>query len=396
MTIGTVDKLGLNQPYADRSDLRLQCLGVLRFPLALIVVFNHCFDIRDFSVGGEWMTIADFPLYATILSFIDAFLRGYSVPIYFFISGFLFFLWFQPSKKGYLGKLRRRVNTLLIPYIVWNAVAIVLMLVRVLPIFGSLSPFTEARANITPSSILSCFWTYDGSLISTTFAAGAMEQEVVRGTAPIDGPLWFIRNLMILVLLTPLIYWIIKKAKHYFLLLFTLLYILLPYSPIDDVYGLLPSLYFFSWGAYLTIHHHDIALCFGRFFKTSMVLFPMLALLHVFSQYFIPEASITIKLLNTIVAPVFAYNIAYWLLRKGICKVHPFLVSAGMFLYVGHAMLVGPIAHLFMAFIPPLSSIAQIIIYSLTFVVASASLLIAFYLMRRFTPNLLKATTGRF
>lgn len=382
-------------PYTDRSDLRLQCLGILRFPLALVVVFIHCFDTRDFAVDGVLMTMADFPLYAWINSFKSAFLSGNSVPIYFFISGFLFFLWNDMTKEAYIGKLRRRVNTLLIPYIVWNVVAIALMLVRVLPIFGSLSPFADARANITPSSILSCFYMYDGSLISTEYAPGAVSQEVVRDNGPINMPLWFIRNLMIIVLCTPILYWILKRTKHYFLLLLAVLCFLQPFSSIDDTFGLIHSFFFFSWGAYFTIHHRDVALCFGHYFKTSMVLFPLFGLLAMLSRYYCPEIATSIGILKTFIAPVFAYNIAYWLISRSICKVHSFLVSAGMFLYVAHAMFVGPIAHLFMAFIPPLNSLALITIYSLTFLVVSSSLLAAFYLMRRFTPRLLKFTTGR-
>lgn len=383
-------------PYTDRSDLRLQCLGILRFPLALVVVFFHCFDTRDIAIDGVLMTLADFPLYAWVISFKRAFLSGYSISIYFFISGFLFFLWNDMTKEAYIGKLRRRVNTLLIPYIVWNAVAMVFVLVRVLPIFGSLNPFADARANITPSSVLSCFFLYDGSLISTEFAPGAVLREVVvRDNGPVNMPLWFIRNLMIMVLCTPVLYWILKRARHYFLLLLAVLYFLLPFLSIDDTFGFIHSFFFFSWGAYFTIHHRDIALCFGHYFKTSMVLFPLFGLLIMLSQHYCPEVTANIKILNTFIAPVFAYNIAYWLISRSICKVHPFLVSAGMFLYVAHAILVGPIAHLFMAFIPPLNSLALITIYSLTFLVVSSSLLIIFYLMRRFTPRLLKFTTGR-
>lgn len=43
------------------------------------------------------------------------------VPAFFFISGFLYYL----SQRSTVEKLRTRLSTLLIPYIIWNSVIII-------------------------------------------------------------------------------------------------------------------------------------------------------------------------------------------------------------------------------------------------------------------------------
>lgn len=53
-----------------------------------------------------------------------------AVPTFFLISGFLFFVNFQEwSWEGYKKKMSSRVKTLLIPYVFWNIVPFLLMVI---------------------------------------------------------------------------------------------------------------------------------------------------------------------------------------------------------------------------------------------------------------------------
>lgn len=74
----------------NRNDLRSQSLDLLRFPLAVVVLIVHVFTISDVAFGGQRLSVEDFPLFVHMRNFLDAFLRGQSVPIYYFISGYVF------------------------------------------------------------------------------------------------------------------------------------------------------------------------------------------------------------------------------------------------------------------------------------------------------------------
>lgn len=74
-----------------KNDLRSQALDLLRFPLAVVVLTIHTFSSEGLELRGQELTFADHSLFMEINRWIDAFLRGQSVPIYYFISGFVFF-----------------------------------------------------------------------------------------------------------------------------------------------------------------------------------------------------------------------------------------------------------------------------------------------------------------
>lgn len=74
-----------------KSDLRTQSLDLLRFPLAVIVVSAHVFNKEAIAISGEVFDVCQYSLYNDFLLFVDGFLRGISVPVYFFISGYVFF-----------------------------------------------------------------------------------------------------------------------------------------------------------------------------------------------------------------------------------------------------------------------------------------------------------------
>ncbi len=95
----------------DRNDLRSQSLDLLRFPLAVVVVFIHVWTPNTYGPEGS-ICLSSF-----LNGLIEGLIRGQSVPIYFFISGYVFFLNVDMTRQTYIRKLRNRSKSLLIPYI---------------------------------------------------------------------------------------------------------------------------------------------------------------------------------------------------------------------------------------------------------------------------------------
>ena len=125
------------------------------------------------------------------------------LPLFMSISGFLFYQNItDPSKQTWIEKYRRRFKSLFIPYVIWNVLFIAQMaILQYNPITSSwiskgITPF------ISSGSILQSLW--------------------LIFTIPANLPLWFVRDLMVIVVFTPLIYYVIRK--NYYVVLLVILF----------------------------------------------------------------------------------------------------------------------------------------------------------------------------
>lgn len=374
----------------ERNDLRSQSLDLLRFPLALVVLIIHVFNTRGFALRGSQVSVEDMPVLLEINHFIDGFLRGQSVPIYFFISGFVFFLGVEMTRGVYARKLRNRVHTLLIPYIVWNIIDVLIVLARHLPMFSSVFPnIHNMPLDFSLSAILETFW--DSS-------KGIFALQAADDGAPLfpqDKPLWFLRDLMIVVLCTPLICWMLKRMRHYFVWVLGILWFVLEYWSLGHVNQLLSAFFFFSWGAYMSVCGKDMIKEFNRYFKPSMVLYPLLAVLFVCSVHWFPWASDTIKRMNVFVGLLFAYNLASWLVVRGVCRPNPLLTSASFFVYVSHALICDDLPKLLFFVFRPETQGGMILVYLSATIIIVGMILLAYCGLKRYAPSLLRLMTGR-
>ncbi len=358
---------------------------MLRFPLALVVVLVHTFPSATLQENYWIPPFDEYPFFQELLYFIRAFLGQQSVPIYYFISGYVFFLGIELTRAKYLQKLKNRTKTLLIPYLIWNTIAIALLFVTHLPVFHA---FVENTAPFHPnlSGFLSAYWDYDNSLIP-------LIDDIYSN--PVNGPLWFVRDLMIVVLCAPILYRLIRKFTFYpIILLGGLWFGSLFYEPLN-YNSFATAFFFFSWGAYMSIRKKDMIAEFGRFFKPSMLLYPCLGLFGLLSLHIQPDWTPFIKQLNIVIGLLFAYNLAVWLLQKGYCNVNGFLAASSFFIYVSHILICGKIARILMKIIAPSSDAMFTLVFVLAFLLTVGMCLSAYWLLKRFTPSLLRILTGR-
>lgn len=373
---------------SNQRDLRSQTLDLLRFPLAVVIVIIHTFSSGGFTIKGNSITLESMPFLSEVNNFINGFLRGQSVPIYFFISGYVFFLGVQFTKEKYLQKLKNRVKTLFIPYVIWNVIALLFLFFFRLPCFSSLLPnLHNANIDFSLSAILNTFW--DSSKGVVTYGS------ISSVAYPQNFPLWFLKNLMIVVLCTPILYWLLKRTRYYLLLALGVFWFSLIYLDLKSFDHLTTAFFFFSFGAYMSVNKKDMLQEFGKYFKWSMFLYPLLALLFVLSVHYFPEASATIKRLNIFVGLFFAYNLSVWLLTHRVCKVSSFLSSSSFFIYVSHILVCANLMKLLMLVFNPNTEIAIFFVQLIGVVLTVLLLLLVFYLLRRFAPSLLKIIAGR-
>ena len=210
-------------------------ISQLRFPLIVLVVYAHHYS----GVSSDYSVLSlGWDLYACCRILIGQTLVKVAMPLFFMFSGYLFFLNVENlTTEAYYRKLRRRAKTLLLPYLLWNAVVAAKAVVEGRMEVGELSP--------------SLFWNFyhtAGRQIDWLGNVNTM-------SAPIDMPLWFLRDLMVVTLLSPVIYLMVRRWGNAVLVLLTVIYL-------SGVAAFIPGLsayavYFFYIGAYMAIGRHN-------------------------------------------------------------------------------------------------------------------------------------------
>lgn len=200
-------------------------ISFLRFPLIVLVVFIHANVSESYEING---------LTSSIEKFFASYLTAGAVPTFFFISGFLF------CRTGltidsYKNKLRRRVHSLLIPYLIWSSIAFAILSIKYLPCFSSL--FDNLHKN-----------PYDWYLFFMSYIDRPVPEGSVTNHTPLLFPLWYVRDLMILVLITPLLY----AFKRYSFAVIAILSIICCYNCAKDNEFPIFSLLFYTMGLHCT------------------------------------------------------------------------------------------------------------------------------------------------
>lgn len=194
------------------------------FLLMIMVVFLHSYNI-DIKQGGKILYFEK-GLNWFIQNFISNGLTRIAVPLFFIISGYLFVLDQKTAIGDFIVKIKKRFRTLIVPYLFWAFFGILFyFILQTLP--QSQSFFTKKL--IKDYSFLE--W------------LNALFNE------PIPYQLWFLKDLIVMVILSPVIYFLVKKAREAFLLIIFSFWI---FSQ-DTIFLTSEALLFFSAGMYISI-----------------------------------------------------------------------------------------------------------------------------------------------
>lgn len=136
-----------------------------------------------------------------------------AVPVFFIISGYFFF--YQVSEftcDSYRKKLKKRMRSLLLPYFLWNLLPVLLItggnLYSILLRGKSLEALDDFYRGLWSEGLYHIWW------------------DKTSGTMPFDSPLWYIRDLMMVCVFSPLLYQAIKRVGWVFPGILVLLYIM--------------------------------------------------------------------------------------------------------------------------------------------------------------------------
>ena len=229
-------------------------ISYLRFPLIVGVVFIHSKLDSLISVDASSYTFFVMSLFSDVIARL-------CVPLFFFFSGYLFFINVEFNKLIYREKLKKRIRTVLTPYLIWNCFGFIVLLIKVHPYFSVRFPALQVY-HVDIESFLRSFWSF--SLVSN------------NSYYPINFPLWYLRDLFILILFSPFVYRLICALKYSVVFILFVIW----FSPLGG-HEFSQSLAFFPLGAYLSINKYDFDTILKRFSPYSIVMYVIIAVLDV-------------------------------------------------------------------------------------------------------------------
>jgi surface polysaccharide O-acyltransferase-like enzyme len=190
-----------------------------------IVLFHANQTNIRFSYGVSEYALEGIPAFITNLITETIFV---ALPFFFLVSGLLFFKDFQLTLAVYGVKLRTRIRTLLVPYLFWNICVFTALLAA--QWIGFLSPFFSGGKMAVPENGVY-------AILNTIIGIDRM---------PIVYPLWFIRDLMLLMIISPLLWVLAKKAPLSGLLIFAFLWFTEGWFPFIILTRYAGPLFFYS------------------------------------------------------------------------------------------------------------------------------------------------------
>lgn len=358
--------------------LQSEALDFLRFPMIVAVVFIHNDSSTITIQGVEVGSNSYMPLFYVSSTLFSQVIASIAVPLFFFMSGFLFFLCAKFNKGVYFNKIKSRFRTLLIPYLFWNISFITIhYVVSHLP--GISSSFSGV--NYT--------WEYFTSALWGRYS----EQENM--SFPIVYQFWFIRDLMVIVILTPLIFYFLKFTKWYGLLAVGLCWFLNISIPYQYNVVNMVSLFFFMAGAHFSICRKNLVEEVSLIRKNWIYLFYILvAIADLCTKKY--TYNLFVHNIGILLGIICCFKLSVYLLIKCNVKPIPFLSAASFFVFAVYnpwLLSIGCKKILFMIFQPE-NDLALTSLYFIIVLFVVIIALIFYYLLKRFLPRFTTVITG--
>ena len=190
-------------------------IRLLSLVCTIFVVYRHAYTDQVFFAGGI------VPNYLQEVRCFLSRVTSLAVPSFFLISGLFFFRHNYYRDGLYASMLKKKVRTLLIPFLIWN-------IVGGIALFTEKSPLLGCTINERISNLFLSHW---------------------------YGPLWYVRDLMIWMLLYPIYGWIFKvNCKILYAIVFA--YVYYCWIPIGSNLMAYEVLLFFFLGGILSKYEH--------------------------------------------------------------------------------------------------------------------------------------------
>ena len=300
---------------------------------------------------------------------------GSCVAFLFILSGFLFFRNFNLSLSSYLEKLKSRFWTLLVPYLFWN-LAVLAMVLIALKIKPTISFFQGHQKTLIGdysfANFINCLTGYDEG-------------------SPIAYHLWYVRDLIGMVILSPVFLLVARKIPYLGLALFAAPWLLKLQLGFIKIMLLGPL--FFYLGCLIAVQKLDLtwlnrrkSLIIGIYLSMAVVLAIMqTSQIETFQHLF--ECC-------TRVVGTMAIWCASDLIAGKLQKVCLNLSGFAFFVYAAHEPTVTVLKEVFDKLSKNPNSITVMVHYLWILTIATLLTLAAGSLLQKYTPKFFQVITG--
>lgn len=385
-----------SKSYPKDGDLQSLAIDWLRFPLAIAVVFIHSFGSKEIDLNTLHSNpISPESLYDFLRIALSNVGTHFAVPVFFMFSGFLFFYNAEDfNLSTYKKKLKKRFRSLFIPYVCW--IALYILYIEIRKIAGVLvkgKPISGLWQYLTDNGGLHMFW--DSSVW------GMNNQNLLGWATPMSGPilipLWFLRDLMVVTLLTPIIYYLIKKCKALPIIVMLLCYI-------SGIWIQAPgftatTFFWFSLGAYFSINRMNMIDTIYKWRIPSYTI-SVLTLLPLVWFNGRKGDGITANVILQTLYPFYVIAsslsvvcIGKYLVERKI-RIYPQLAKASFFVFLSHIFILGNVGRVINKCIPFDNYAVIALKYIATPIVTTLVCLVIYWTMDKYFPKLLSILTG--
>lgn len=333
----------------------------------LMIVFIHSSTLTiNFKNGVLYSS-------SNIISFIEIFLSSgigaFALPLFFLISGYLFFLNIDGSKEMFIKKFRKRFNTVLIPYLLWSAWGLtILFILQGIPLFKNFF-YGELVVNYPIVKLL-----------NTLFIN------------PIPYQLWFLRDLLTIIIITPLIYWLIKYIKAAMIPILFIVWLCF-----NDLFFFKSlSIFFFYLGSYTSIKKIDIIQKKRHTLIFSILWLLLITIRTIFVIKYNPSFIISLlQTLSIFLGIVSVWGIYDYAMKDKIIpnKTLFNLSSFSFFIYTFHEPMM-TIIKKGLFYLMGMSEFTSILIYFLSPTIVISICIFVGYLFKTFVPQFYYLITG--
>lgn len=387
---------GVNASKAVNASPTSLAIEALRFPLTLAVLFIHLNPETVSLPEADFSLLSGQGLFNILCILLSHTICQIAVPTFFVISGYLFFAnmprW---SWDGYRSKLRSRWHSLVIPYLIWNALPWIEYVIAYAAKGYFLDhSFDELIAYVSEKNIN--IFTHAIKLGSerTNWLGIALES-----SWPLNIPLWYLRDLIVMCLLTPIIYWAVRHVPFICLTLFGL-------AHVSQIWTTLPGLsctafFFFSIGAAFAVHGVEIVTWTRRF---KWAILPISAITMVGTAIYNghnTQIGESFRLFWVIAGMFSAFIIADEVIRRKRYTPSKRLTASCFFIYAAHNFPIplagSPLvlcATLLHAVIPGETLAEDFLCYVTAPALAAFALVVIYRVGMRHTPKVMRVLAG--
>lgn len=293
------------------SDYFSRKVTVVSFVMAIFVIYIHANNLKYYGIPVDQHTLVN-----VIVKLCAEVIGGVAVPFFFMLSGYWLFRFDITDSSAtaiLFSKIQKKVKTLVVPYLLWNAFGMVFYItVTHVPFLSTLmnngKPIEIMIPNIVEGLFLHKYY--------FTF--------------------WYLQDLIILTALSPVLLTALKNK--YVGIALMLVSFLTNVASIDLLIVRTSSLMFFILGAYISIYARD----YFEIDKSNAIVYLLgFTLAGIVRYYHIPVA----KQIGFFISPI--------LLWKGIESIIPikkldkprWFVSQSFFIYASHVIPITIIGH---------------------------------------------------